>query len=74
LIGFDKAIFFLTCQASIRQLNQIILAQSASEANPTSEIPKRQYKKKSMSRDEKVFFGFMAGITIALLIWWFTRR
>ena len=36
------------------------------------DIPKR--KKKSMSRDEKVFFGFTAGITIALLIWWFTRR
>ena len=61
------------CKDVIRQLNRVVPAQSI-RANPTPEIPKRQSKKKSISQDEKVFFGFTAGITIALLIWWFARR
>ena len=58
------------CKDAIRRLNQIIPAH---KAKLTPEIPKRQYKKKSMSRDEKVFFWFVAGITIVLLIWWLKK-
>ena len=56
------------CKNAIRNLNNIIPVQST----PFPDIPKRKTKTK-MSREEQIYFGFVGGISLVLLIWWLKR-
>jgi tetratricopeptide (TPR) repeat protein len=51
------------CKNAIRSLNKIIPVQST----PFPDIPKR--KKKSMSREDRIYLGFVMGVAIVLLVW-----
>ena len=56
------------CKYTISNLNNIIPVQST----PFPDIPKRKPKTK-MSREERIYFGFVGGILLVSLLWWLKR-
>ena len=56
------------CKDTISNLNKIIPVQST----PFPDIPKRKPKTK-MSREERIYFGFVGGILLVSLLWWLKR-
>ena len=56
------------CKDTISNLNKIIPVQST----PFPDIPKRKPKTK-MSREERIYFGFVGGILLVSFLWWLKR-
>jgi tetratricopeptide (TPR) repeat protein len=55
------------CKDAIRNCNIII----AAEPRPFPDIPKR--KKKSMSREDRIYLGVVVGIVLVVLVWYLKR-